>query len=186
MTKNYQEIIKGTQQWLADIVIGLNFCPFAKKEFVNNTIDYVVVDNVSLEEARHVVFSVCKQLELNSSIETSLIVFLTSFDDFNDYLSLLDEGNEVIDIMGYSGVFQLASFHPDYCFEGVLPNDPENYTNRSPWPMLHVIREASMTRVLEQYPNPELIPENNIRCAINKGAHYFQQTLMSIWQKAQP
>jgi hypothetical protein len=108
------------------------------------------------------------------------LIFNEGFKGFESYLDLLDEANELLFTLGYEGVFQLASFHPDYYFEGEPFNAASNYTNRSPLPTLHLIREASMEKVLSVYKNPQQIPDNNIALAQEKGAHYFQNILKRI------
>lgn len=172
--------IEQTQKWLEKVVIGLNFCPFAKKEFVNDTINYHVSTAGQIEPALHIVLEQCQRLKDDDSIETSLIVFNLGFRQFEKYLDLVDYANELIEQQGFAGFVQIASFHPEYLFDGDAPDAASNYTNRSPYPMIHLIREASMERVLAVYPEPELIPDNNIALAEQKGAKYFQGILKSI------
>jgi hypothetical protein len=172
-----------TQQWLDEIIIGLNFCPFAKKEFVNNTIHYEVSSASKVKVALELLALQCEKLVNSPEIETSLIIFDGGFRVFERYLDLVEYANELIVELGYEGVFQLASFHPEYCFEGEDYDDAANYTNRSPLPTLHIIREDSMAKVLNFYKNPEEIPENNIALAQKKGANYFQQILNGIDKK---
>jgi hypothetical protein len=101
-------------------------------------------------------------LDKDTDTETVLFIFAEAFRDFNDYLDLLDLANSLLQKQGYESVYQLASFHPYYCFQGVDIDDASHYTNRSPYPMLHIIGEAQLEKVLENYPNPETIPERNI------------------------
>lgn len=169
--------VTATKAWLEDIIIGLNFCPFAKKEFVNNSIHYQVCDAVKIVDALELMIKQCEQLTEDVSIETSLIIFKQGFVNFDQYLDLLDYANDLLADCGYEGIYQIASFHPQYCFEGEHTNDAANYTNRSPYPMLHLLREASLEKVLSIYPNPEIIPENNIEIAREKGALFFKEKL---------
>lgn len=171
--------IKKTQAWLSDIIIDLNLCPFAKKEFVNETIHYYVSIDTSFDKALEMLIHQCEFLKKNDSIETALIIFDTGFTKFEQYLDLLDYSNQLIEESGYEGVFQIASFHPDYCFEGEDVNDAANFTNRSPYPMLHLLREDSLEKVLNTYKDPEQIPEQNIRLAREKGSEYFKAKLTS-------
>ncbi|NQZ21753.1 MAG: DUF1415 domain-containing protein [Colwellia sp.] len=175
------DILK-TQQWLNEIIIGLNFCPFAKKEFVNNTIHYQLCSAKKIVSALDELSKQFEKLLLQPNIETTLLVFNQGFKSFESYLDLLDYANELLVELGYEGTFQLASFHPDYYFEGEAFDAAANYTNRSPLPTLHVIREASMEKVLSVYKNPEKIPENNIELAEVKGADFFKQILKRIHQ----
>jgi hypothetical protein len=176
---NTADVLK-TQQWLKEIIIGLNFCPFAKKEFVNNTIHYQLCEAKKITLALEELTKQFEKLVLEPNVETTLLIFNEGFKGFENYLDLLDHANDLLLALGYEGVFQLASFHPDYYFEGEPFNAASNYTNRSPLPTIHLIREASMEKVLSVYKNPENIPDNNIVLAEKKGAHYFQTILQRI------
>lgn len=173
------EVIQ-TRKWVEEVIVGLNFCPFAKKELVNDTIDYVVSSQKKLKSALTELFEQCDEMLNNKSIETSLIIYSDGFKSFEQYLSLVDYANELLFDSEFEGVFQFATFHPDYYFDGTQFDDPENYTNRSPYPTIHIIREASMTRVLATYKNPENIPENNIALAKEKGNAFFESLLTKI------
>ena len=173
------DILK-TKQWLDEIIIGLNFCPFAKKEFVNNTIHYEVCTEKKIVSALETLVKQCEKLVNEPNIETTLLIFNNGFKGFENYLDLLDDANELLIQQGYEGIFQLASFHPDYYFEGEPFDAASNYTNRSPLPTLHLIREASMEKVLSVYKNPEQIPENNMALAEEKGASYFKNFLHKL------
>ena len=173
------EVIQ-TKQWLEQIIIGLNFCPFAKKEFVNDTIDYHLSAKVKIEQALEELISQCDQLAKNAEIETCLIIYKEGFKSFEKYLDLVAYAEELLIDSGYEGVFQLASFHPDYYFDGEDYDDAANFTNRSPYPVLHIIREESMARVLSVYNRPEDIPDNNIALARKKGSDFFTQILRKI------
>lgn len=172
--------IEQTKQWLEQVIIGLNFCPFAKKEFVNQTIHYHVSDEEQLKSAVKELLSHCNYLRDNPEIETSLLIYQQGFRDFNRFLDLVDYGNELIVEYGFEGVFQIATFHPEYCFADAGYDDASNFTNRSPYPTLHLIREESMERVLSVYKNPQAIPDNNIALADKKGANYFKNVLKKI------
>lgn len=169
-----------TKDWLNEIVIGLNFCPFAKKEFVNNTIGYITSDVEKLDQALEQLALACEHLVEHQDVETSLLIFTTGFKSFERFLALVDYANDLIVSLGYEGTIQLANFHPDYFFDGESATSPSHYTNRSPYPTLHLIREESMERVLNLYPDPESIPENNIELAEQKGNQFFEQALKRI------
>jgi hypothetical protein len=169
-----------TKQWLEQVIIGLNFCPFAKKEFVNQTIHYFTSDKGQLKSALVEFLSQCHYLHVNPEIETSLLIYNQGFRDFNRFLDLADYANDIIVDHSYEGIFQVATFHPEYCFAEADYDDAGNFTNRSPYPTLHLIREHSMEKVLSVYKSPESIPDNNIAVAKKKGAHYFKTLLMSI------
>lgn len=176
------EVVLATKQWLEEVIIGFNFCPFAKKEFVNNTICYYESSDSQVKPALHELIEQCRKLEANDEIETTLIIYSDGFRNFERYLDLVEYGNDLLAESGFEGVFQLASMHPEYCFEGEDYDDASNFTNRSPYPILHIIREASMERVLSVYNEPEKIPENNIALANEKGADFFQALLKRIHQ----
>ena len=154
-----------TRQWLETIVVGLNLCPFAGPVL---KADGVHIDVCPAEQDQAIIAAVLEQLDQlqqtdESTIATSLLVFSNGLKDFDQYWSLVEVANELLQQVGLEGVIQIASFHPDYCFEGVPEEDVSHYTNRSPYPMLHFIREAQLSRALGNYPQPELIPDNNIR-----------------------
>lgn len=173
-------VVEQTKAWLKDIIIGLNFCPFAKKEFVNNTIEYQTSSCGQVKVALQELIAQCQYLVENPKAETTLLIFERGFKQFDSYLQLLDYASQLIDDSGYEGVFQLASFHPYYCFEGEAYDDAANFTNRSPFPMIHIIREKSMEKVLRLYKNPENIPINNVNLARSKGVSYFENSLAKI------
>ncbi len=175
--------ITATKQWLEEIIIGLNFCPFAKKEFVNNTIRYHKSKAEQVKPALHELIEQCRYLQAHDELETTLIIYSEGFRSFDRYLDLVDYGNDLLAESGFEGIFQLASMHPEYCFDGEDYDDASNFTNRSPYPIIHIIREASMARVLSVYNEPEKIPENNIMLANEKGTNFFQQVLTRIHQQ---
>ncbi len=173
----YKSIIQQTQCWLDKVVIGHNICPFAKKERDADRIRFVVESCGQFATALENLICECEYLEQNSDTETTLFILEHITENFNDYLDFLDIANQLLIDQGYEGVFQLASFHPDYCFADTDPDDPANYTNRSPWPMLHIIREASLEQVLQNYPNPEDIPQRNIEHCHRLGLEVMQKML---------
>ena len=178
-----QNEVLATKEWLDEIIIGLNICPFAKKEFVNNTIHYHLSKTDQVKAALHEVIEQCRYLQNHEELETTLIIYANGFRGFERYLDLIDYANDLLIESGFEGIFQIASMHPEYCFDGEDYDDASNFTNRSPYPMLHLIREASMPRVLSVYNEPEKIPENNIELAHEKGADFFQKVLTRIHQK---
>ena len=166
---DHSTIIHQTQNWVRSVIVGLNFCPFAKRELERQSIHYQVSDNADLEACLHELIDECQRLDKHPEIETTLLIFAKGHHAFDDYLHLVELANALLIQQGYEGKYQLASFHPDYCFEGENETDAANYTNRSPYPMLHLIREASLEKALDNYPDPESIPERNIALARSKG-----------------
>ena len=169
-----EQIITQTKKWITDVVVGLNFCPFAAREMKQNTIRYVVENSEEEEDVLELLLQECKKLDEDKSIETTLLIFPQSFADFTAYLDLVSLAEDLIVGEGYEGIYQVASFHPDYCFADSESNDAANYTNRSPYPMLHLLREESIEKALLRYENPEQIPERNVHFAREKGTAYMK------------
>ncbi len=167
-------VIAQTTQWINSVVIGCNFCPFAAKAVLRKSIRYVVLQETTLESALEALVDELNFLDRTEDIETTLLIFPKHFPDFEDYLDLVELAENLSIEQGYEGVYQIASFHPDYCFEGAEADDPANYTNRSPYPMLHLLREDSISKALDHYIDPEGIPERNIAFAQEKGLRYMQ------------
>ena len=169
--------IKQTQNWIEKVVLGLNFCPFAHKEVENNRVRYAQSDALQAEAALQDLLKEIQYLEDHPETETTLLIYPLGFSDFDDYLDLLDLANALIEDQNYEGIFQVASFHPNYQFADSGPDDAANYTNRSPYPMLHLLREESLEKALENHPNPDAIPERNVKFAREKGLAYMQVLL---------
>ena len=173
ITSTRDSQIKTVERWLKDVVIGLNLCPFAAKPFGDKRIRIEVFEGdteagllemlqseLTLMDERPIENQPPEETE--TGIETTLIVIpnmLHNFDTYNQFLDLVDA---LLDKFSWTGQYQIASFHPQYCFAGTVPDSPENLTNRSPYPLLHIIREASIETALQHYPNPENIPDQNI------------------------
>lgn len=174
-----EKIIQQTRTWINQVVIGCNFCPFAAKEMKNDTIHYSVVNSESTEDCLTAFMEECKRLDNSPEIETTLLIYPLAFADFEEYLDLVDMAEQLILDQDYEGIYQVASFHPHYLFAGSTEKDASNYTNRSPYPMLHLLREASIEKVLEKYPDPESIPERNIRFAEEKGVEWMRALLQT-------
>lgn len=154
--------LRQSRAWVERFVVAHNVCPFARREVERDSIRYVTVDATSFEPALLALLDECRHLDSHPRTETTLLVILHGVEDFETYLDLLALAEALLEEQGYEGVYQLASFHPDYCFGGTEASDPANYTNRSPWPMLHLLREESLDRALASFAHPERIPERNI------------------------
>ena len=168
------EIIAQTRNWIKVTVIGCNFCPFAAREVKQNSVRYEVAYAGSAITARQAFLNECIRLDKDSSIGTTLLIFPDTYAVFADYLKLVRVAEEVIRRKGYEGVYQVAGFHPLYRFADALPDDAANYTNRSVYPMLHLLRESSIHKAIANYPNPEGIPARNIEFARRKGEAYMK------------
>lgn len=157
------QIESDVRQWLERVVIGLGLCPFAAQPTAEGRVRIAVSDARSDESLLHALFAELTRLDTSSTeIETTLLVaprHLASFDDYNQFL---DPAEGLIEEFGWTGRYQIASFHPHYRFAGTVPDDAENLTNRAPYPILHLIREASLEQVLASFSDPEGIPARNI------------------------
>jgi hypothetical protein len=171
---NDQQIIEQTKNWIQKIVIGLNFCPFANREFKNNAIHYHVEHSAKRTDAREALLKECKRLDRDKNIATTLLIFPNAFQEFDAYLQLVSFAEKLLQQKGYEGVYQLATFHPLYQFEGSAPDDAANYTNRSIYPMLHLLREDQIRKAVQFYGNAEEIPDRNIQFAREKGEVYLK------------
>jgi len=144
-----REAVEATRRWISAVVIGLNLCPFARRVFEGGRIRYAVTD--AQDEAALVEALTGEVLHLVASpireVETTLLIHPRVLGDFLDYNDFLDVGERLIEELGQRGVVQIASFHPEYRFAGTAPDAVENYTNRSPYPMLHLLREESISAV---------------------------------------
>ena len=172
--KTTEQIIEQTKKWIVDVVVGCNFCPFAGKEIKQQTIHYQVENSTEKQICLQAFLKECIRLDEDEKIVTTLLIFQEGFAQFDDYLELLADAEDLLIANNYEGVYQVASFHPQYIFGGAPVNDAANYTNRSIYPMLHLLREAQIEEALERYPNPEKIPDSNINFAREKGVEYMK------------
>ena len=161
----HHEIIEKTQNWIKERVIGWNLCPFAKPPFdagrvrikVSHANDYQGLLQDFLQEV---------QLLMNTpleKIETTLLVHPLAFEDFLEFYGFIDLLEEVLEAGELAEEFQVASFHPKYQFSGAEKESAGNYTNRSPFPTTHILRQASVTRAVSSYPDIHKVPEQNIQ-----------------------
>ena len=169
--------VGATRRWLQRAVIGLNLCPFAKAVHVRNQVRYVLSEAATpaallAELTRELEFLHAADPEM---VETTLLIHPRVLGDFLDYNDFLDEADAAVEALGLEGEVQVASFHPDYVFAGSDPDDPANCTNRSPHPMLHLLREESVSRAVDGHPDPEAIVERNIETMERLGVDGFRR-----------
>ncbi|KXO09708.1 hypothetical protein AKG98_1016 [Moritella sp. JT01] len=169
MTDNHEIIKLQTLKWVKEIIVKYNICPFAKKELERKSIHCTVLDGTNLTELLEHVNAEFIRLDTNEDIATTLVVIPKLSGNFDDFLDLIDYANDLLEMQDYEGVYQLAHMHPKYRFDDTTMQDAANFTNRSPYPILHIIREDEMARVLRVFPNPEAIPERNIELLRKKG-----------------
>ena len=171
------------RQWVESIVVGLNLCPFAKRELVKNRIRFAVTEASTEEKLLKALEAELELINQDRSVETTLLIHPEVLQDFYDFKLFLAYIDHLLVRMNLKGVFQVASFHPDYQFYGTESDDAENYTNRSPYPVLHLIREESLERVIADYPDVDQIPARNIGLMNSFGKDKLQaimQTCLNI------
>ena len=164
MSNSHANMIARTRDWLERAVIGLNLCPFAKAVHVKQQVRYVVSD-ASSEEA--LLIDLLHELESlydadPEQVETTLLIHPYVLTDFLDYNQFLEVADAAVSELEMDGEIQVASFHPDYQFAGSGPNDVENFSNRAPYPTLHLLRETSIARAVAAFPDAASIYERNI------------------------
>ena len=172
--------LAATRQWVETFVVARNICPFAGREVARDTIRYVILDAGDWEQALLTLVAECERLDETPAIETTLLVLTPGLEAFDDYLDFLEVAEALLADQGYEGTYQLASFHPEYRFADAEPEDPANFTNRSPFPMLHLLREAGLEQALAHYPDPEAIPERNIAALRDVGHEALAQALARL------
>ena len=169
------------RRWLERAVIGLNLCPFAKAVYVKQQVR-IVISDASTERA--LLEELGEELALlrdtpADEIDTTLLVHPQVLGDFLDYNDFLGDADALVEAMDLDGVLQVASFHPQYQFAGSEPDDADNLTNRAPYPILHLLREASIDRAVAAYPDPDAIIERNIATVRELGFAGWDKLLKS-------
>ena len=172
-------VIEQTKKWITDVVVGCNFCPFAAREIKRGSIHYEVLNDASADNTMEAALHIMKMLDEDPGIETALLILPSDFENFEDYLDLIETAEALLEENDYEGIYQVASFHPQYLFAGAPADDPSNYTNRSPYPMLHFLREESVSKAIDSHPDIDDVPYKNIQFAKEKGLRYMQQLFAS-------
>jgi len=170
------------RQWVESFIIGLNLCPFAKRELVKNRVRFVVTEATTEDQLMAALQAELELLDRDPSVETTLLIHPTVLQDFDDYNQFLNFADRFLAQLRMQGVYQIASFHPDYQFSGTGPDDAENYTNRSPYAMLHLIREESLKRAIVDYPDVDQIPTRNIDLMNSLGQERLQVLLQACFE----
>jgi len=169
-----QQVIDQTKKWIIDVVVGCNFCPFAANVMKQHSVHYQVETSADAKECLESFSRETTRLDDEKNIETVFLIFPNSFYRLDDYFDLVSLAEKFLKRNGYEGIYQLASFHPLYQFANSPEKDAANYTNRSVYPMLHLLREESIDKALEHYKHPENIPDCNINFAREKGLVYMK------------
>ena len=168
-----------TRQWLERAVIGLNLCPFAKAVYVKHQVRFAVSDATTPEvllEQLHAELRFLRDADPQQT-DTTLLIHprvLTGFLEYNDFLGQADAA---VQEEGLDGVIQIASFHPDYRFAGTETDDIGNYSNRSPFPILHLLREESVARAVDAFPDPDSIVDRNLATLATLGHDGWQRLM---------
>ena len=161
--ESHEAVVAAIRHWLTAAVIGLNLCPFAKAVHVKGQIRYAVSDAVDMEEVLADLETELQTLVAAdpNAVDTTLLILPRALGDFLDYNDCLFFAERMLKQLRLEGIVQIASFHPFYQFEGSEPDDIENYTNRAPYPVLHLLREDSIERAVQAFPDAEDIYERN-------------------------
>jgi hypothetical protein len=168
-----------TRRWLERAVIGLNLCPFAKAVVAREQVRFVLSDATTPEALLAELGEELLRLRDTPAeqIDTTLLIHPQVLGDFLDYNDFLDDADALVEALALEGVLQVASFHPDYQFAGSAPDDVENFTNRAPYPILHLLREDSVARAVAAFPDPDAIVERNIETLRGIGVDGWKKLL---------
>jgi hypothetical protein len=172
--------IAATRRWLERAVIGLNLCPFAKAVHAKGQVRYVLSDADTPQALLEQLGEELLRLRDTpaETVDTTLLVHPQVLTDFLDYNDFLDDADALVEALGLDGVLQVASFHPDYRFAGTDPDDIGNFSNRAPFPTLHLLREDSVERAVVAFPDPDAIVERNIETLRKLGAEGWRRLFL--------
>jgi hypothetical protein len=175
-----QDPLAITRRWLERAVIGLNLCPFAKAVYAKEQVRFVLSDATTPEALLAELGEELLRLRDTPAeqIDTTLLIHPQVLGDFLDYNDFLDDADALVEALALDGVLQVASFHPDYQFAGSAPDDVENFTNRAPYPILHLLREDSVARAVAAFPDPDAIVERNIETLRGIGVDGWKKLLL--------
>ena len=171
------DVLSSVREWVSTMVIGLNLCPFAKAELLQERIHFVVSPATTAEKLLLCLAEQVQHLDGNPGVATTLLIHPYTLQHFLDYNDFLEQAETLLAQMGREGVYQIASFHPQYQFADTLPADAENFTNRSPYPLLHLLREDDVERAVAAHPDIGAIPLRNIDHMQTLGFNTLQQML---------
>jgi hypothetical protein len=175
--------VKATRKWVEQIVVGLNLCPWARAALDDNLVNIKASKAENVDDLVEEIKNELVRLASPACKETSIIVTETLLEDFDDYMDAVDRVESAIEELDLDGVLQLASFHPSYQFAGTKMTDAENWTNRSPFPSFHILKEDEVEKALQGYSQPEQVYERNIRLMKEKGFASMAALLRSVMQQ---
>lgn len=164
MTSNLplDDLTAAIEHWLDVMVVGQNLCPFANAARRRGQVGIVMADSGDVESCLQQLSDEAHELVQSPEERTTLLVLPSGFENFDDYLDLLALAEALFEDLEFDGILQIASFHPQYQFEGCDPDDVSNWTNRAPLPILHLLKEDSVEKAVAQHPDPDSIPQRNI------------------------
>lgn len=180
MRPRHDNILSDITTWIESMVIALELCPFAPKIVDNGDLKLQICAHSEAELVLAELHEQALSLLSAGGDATTLLILPTGFDDFDDYLDLLAMAEELLALQKLDMDIQLASFHPQYLFDGTDYNDPSNYSNRSPYPIIHLLQEASVTRAIDHYPDTDLIATRNIATLENMGLDAIRARLAKL------
>ncbi len=180
MTSVFEQHIR---DWLQTFIVELNLCPFARPVIAADTLRIAVCESEDLNQLNQAFLTELDLIQQSSELDiaTTLLVMPNALASFDEYLMFLDNAEALIEELGLDGTIQLASFHPEYLFDGEDEQSASHFSNRSPYPVIHFLREDMLTNALDEFPNPEQIPLRNISTLEKIGRAEIEKR----WQKLQ-
>lgn len=177
------QVVTHIQRWLDEFVVGLALCPFARPLLGAPNLRIAVCDDTTIAAMRHAFLSELDLLQRSSeqNVATTLLAFPSALQNFEDYLDFLGDVQGLLHDAGLESLVQLASFHPDYCFAGEAPDAASQYSNRSPYPIIHLLREEMLTRALADFVDPQRIPDRNIETLNAMGSEELARRWQSLF-----
>lgn len=172
-----EALISAVRRWLNTVVIDLALCPFAAAPLQQGRVRIVASHAATDDKLLAGLQAEMALLDSDPAIETTLVVLADILGDFDDYNQFLDIADALLESLDRTGVYQVASFHPDYRFAGTASGDAENYTNRSPFPLLQFLREASIEQAVATFPDIAAIPAQNIETMNRLGTRALEERL---------
>ena len=173
----HQDVVKNTRRWLDEMVVGLNLCPFSSSVIARDQVYYAICDATTDAQLKQFYVTELERLLAANEhdIATSLLMFTQGLEKFDDYLDLLDWFQQLLEESDLAEHLQLASFHPQYRFEGVASDDLGHFTNRAPYPTIHLLRQDQMTNILARVSDPEQIYKDNINTLTKLGRRQVEE-----------
>ena len=175
-----EQCISQCRAWVEQFIQARSICPFAAKVIATGVLSYRCLESADNHDVLTELITMIQSMQTTNEPETTLVILPAWQDDFDDFLILTDIARSLISEYALEADYQLANFHPDYLFDNEARASASHFTNRSPWPMIHILRQASISEALEHYPDPETIPARNITKMQSIGAPALQQQLSAF------